>query len=75
MNNILIQTQLKSIEEELRAIKMKVLNTKNRNKIYLSSLKDMFPQEIEYKTIKETDIFKYSRCINSCYRIGFYRNI
>jgi len=55
MNNILIQAQIKSLEQELRVIKMKILNNKTKKKIYLSSLKDMFPQEIKYKTIKEAE--------------------
>ncbi len=55
MNNILIQTQIKSLEEELRVIKMKILNNKTKKKVCLSSLKDTFPQEIKYETIKEAE--------------------
>lgn len=55
MYNILIQTQIKCLEEELQTIKRKLSNNGDK-RIYMSSLKDMFPQEIEYKTIKEAEI-------------------
>ncbi len=53
MNNTLIQSQIKSIEEELQTIKIRLSNSSGKNKKNMSSLKDMFPQEIEYNTIKE----------------------